>query len=190
MNDRTKIMLGVLVVIAIVVAVVLSSGAIGIIDRSTESGGDNHDSIRRARIQVSPGPVSMVGENVTMSPEVVFELYDYGDPPKYDHVRLNDVMLCLYDREGAILHSSNLGGISFPETGEFYRRQTVNVSTSTVPKYIIVDHPQLRNGTVFDQEVLIWDPEREGYTVSVAEGLGNIQDEFNFPRINEPGVCG
>ena len=165
----------------------------GVLLNSTElrsNGGGENGPVRLAQIEISPGQVKRSGSNVSMSPEVVIHLYDYGDPPKYDDILYEDVMFCAYDEEGAVLHSTNLGSVSSPETGEFFKAERVNMTVATVPKYLIVDHPALRNDSPFDTKVQVWNADRERYSPALDGGLSEIQDRFEFPRTHEPGICG
>lgn len=93
----------------------------------------------------------------------------------------NEVMLCLYDENRTILNQTSIGDLSSP-TDE----ARAIVSAKQRPKYIVVDHPQVRTyGETYlsfiryegDMYYEVWNP---------SEHLGQA---FGYPRHNETGRC-
>ncbi|WP_415379435.1 hypothetical protein [Halosimplex sp. TS25] len=115
----------------------------------------------------------------------------------YTNLSYDDLRLCAYDENGSVLFAKPLGSLRSPDSGTFYRVYTVNMTTTTPPAYVTVDHPGLRNDTRVMVDVLTWDAETEqlnrrtsnNYT-SLVEVINRNQDEFSFPRTHKVGRCG
>lgn len=98
--------------------------------------------------------------------------YSTDERISYEHV-----MLCLFDRGGTVINSTDLWTFETPHT-------TANVSLRSreVPKYVVVDHPKLRDhGFV---RILKWDEDRRAYATATIDDI-----EFEYPRTEEIGTC-
>lgn len=140
-------------------------------------------STNSAIITIDPSLRNTSGEgSIQISADVTVDIRGYNEI-NYEHIRL-----CLYDENGDVLHGEQLGDIHVSD-GIYIREFSSNATVETVPKYIIVDHPELRTDSRIAVENRVWLPEQEVYDLR-REGLGDIQNQFEFPRTNETGTCG
>lgn len=187
LNKQSKIVIGLALI-----AIALGGGILGGIWLGNILGySDQHNRgagpTNEAGIDISPGQFTQRRDDVSMLINVIATIY--GESHRIEEIHYEDVMLCLYDRNGTVLHGENLGTISMRNRTEFAERYVINVTVSKIPIYFLIDHPDLRNGSVVSTDLLEWVPDRDTYTPR-QEGLGEIQNEFEFPRSHERGVCG
>lgn len=166
-------------IIAILVAfIALFSGGM------IPTGSSNHDPVRKAEVDISLQSYNRTTADMTL--EIPIHIREHS-------VYYESPQLCLYDRNGTVLYREALPTINNSDGGEFYKRPTITVDLEQLPKYILIDHPGLRNDPRFDVELLelVHDSERSKviYTPRYG-GLGDVQDRFDFPRTNETGKCG
>jgi hypothetical protein len=88
------------------------------------------------------------------------------------------VMLCLYDREGTVMYSTDIGP---------FRTSNVNVDVTVLaperPDFVVVDHPELRaNGF---RQIRYWNEEQGYWSIGTHADL-----PFTYPRTDEAGRCG
>lgn len=155
---------------------------------ATPTPGESADPNREAEIDIAPGQVNTSQTLITMSIDVIVTIYDDSGSSEYDNIHYENVSLCLYEGDESIHHRGELGTISTRDTDEFAQRYTVNTTVSAPPKYIIVDHPDLRGDSPARRELLEWDDEREYYSVRHDDSV--IRDAFDYPRASKPGQCG
>jgi hypothetical protein len=143
----------------------------------TVSGGE---ATQQALVQISPYPLDSSSEQFAKSVLVSVRIRGYP-PQQFENTRL-----CLYDEGGTVLSNESLGPIVSPETGEFVTSYSVNVTLSQRPKYILIDHPELRNNNWMTVEMLEWNSTRNLWIPRDSPGLPIA----NWPRTNETGQCG
>ncbi len=71
----------------------------------------------------------------------------------FEHVKL-----CLYDANGSVIASRDLGTFETPSTAKNF-----SVQTDEVPHYILVHHPRFREIDGFDNELLVYRPTEETF---------------------------
>lgn len=143
----------------------------------TASGGE---APQQALVQISPYPLDSSSEQ--FAKRVLVSVKIRGYPPQ----RFENARLCLYDEGGTVLSNESLGTIVSPQTGEFVTSYSVNVTLSQRPKYIVVDHPELRNDNRLTVEMLEWNSTRNLWIPQDGPSL----PLGNWPRTNETGQCG
>jgi len=152
--------------------------------------GDGHAPVQKAEIDISPGKMDSSGDQITMNINVVATIYDGNTTPELSDLRYDHVLLCLYSQTGTVLHKEDLGTISTAgSTNEFSERYDVPVTTNQIPRYMIVDHPDLRDGNSVSVDVLEWKPDREIYTQH-SKSFGQLRTNFTYPRSEKVGECG
>lgn len=150
----------------------------------TPSGVEDGKAPELARIDVDPGEFDRQGKP---SMEIRVDVEIRG----YENLSYEDVQLCLYDSTGHLLSAEQLGRIYSPSPNwtTFTRSYSVEPTIESRPKYIVVDHPGLRNDSRFLNEIRVWDEEHQAWDVQFGS-LDTVQDRFQFPRSNSTGVCG
>lgn len=160
---------------------------------ASAAGTDTNDSgdvaVHVADIDVTPRVIEASPESARMQPEVVVEIRDARAEPAYANLTYEDVTLCLYDADGTVLHGEILGTVETGPNAEFVALFTTDVTLDTLPTYVVVDHPDLRDPSPVRTELYEWDAERDRWNLHY-DDLGEIQDDFEFPRRSEPGTCG
>lgn len=112
--------------------------------------------------------------------EVQYHAYGYCD------LTYDDTMLCLYDSDGSLQFSKNLGRYHSSEDEVFFNEHTATPDLEHRPKYIVVDHPELRNDSRIQLERLAWRTDygnNKGWVPYKSEA-------FEYPKSNKPGNCG
>jgi hypothetical protein len=164
-----------------------------------------------ANPQTETGPETDAGEPFKTA-SITVELVDWNQWPAtdepvgievtaeargYTRLSYDGLRLCAYGENGTVLFNKTVGTLRSPDSGTFYHVHTVNMTTTTAPAYVTVDHPSLRNDTRVAVDVLTWDDETERLDQhtsdsqqSLVETFDGLQDEFPFPRTHEIGRCG
>lgn len=106
-----------------------------------------------------------------------------------DDVRIDGAVVCLYNGSGGVLHSHPLSTITGDEDGNYYNQTTFTVRISEPPKYIFVDHPDLRGDDAPAYSEVV---EKENHRLVYTFHQGGVHSfgEFGFPRTNQTGKCG
>lgn len=149
---------------------------------------DQSDPQTKAQIGISGREISNESvRNVKVHPSgnvsvgIVVDVQIYG----FDNLSYEDVQLCVFDENGTVLDNRSLGTISSPMS----TRHPFNITVRERPTYYIIHHPELRaDGTIWTED-RHWDPETNTY-YTIEEDINEYQDDFEFPRTNETGVCG
>jgi len=185
---RRLLFIGVILLVTVVGGLLLVTGDDPTDSRMTpiSDGGDSTDpsggdSPQIARIIISP--LEVPGADGELPVEISTEIRGY-DNLSYEHVRL-----CAYDRNGTVLDSTALWTIQSPSSGTQHYRETVNLTVEQVPKYLIIDGPNLRSDERLNMVTQEWRSEEETY-VGLRDDLGTVQNEFEWPQTSEPGQCG
>lgn len=87
-----------------------------------------------------------------------------------------DVTMCLYAEDGELLETRNLSEFEAP-----YERKSVNITTDTRPRYVIVDHPRFKK---YDADNLIM-----RWTEDLIKPVTTPR-EFTYHHPKRPGSCG
>jgi hypothetical protein len=204
MNRRLAV--GVGVGIVVLVAAVLTGFGGGIFLSNVDE-----KETPTANPQTETGPETDAGEPFKTA-SITVELVDWNQWPAtdepvgievtaeargYTRLSYDGLRLCAYGENGTVLFNKTVGTLRSPDSGTFYHVHTVNMTTTTAPAYVTVDHPSLRNDTRVAVDVLTWDDETERLDQhtsdsqqSLVETFDGLQDEFPFPRTHEIGRCG
>lgn len=95
-----------------------------------------------------------------------------------ESVVFRDVMICLYDEDGTLIGSSNIGTLR-PETD----RPNVSVTANRRPHIVVVDHPRFRE---YDVDLFVW----KLTNGTIREGEIHDIDAFEYRPPSRPGHCG
>lgn len=201
MNLKFVIITGVVIILAIGSVVVADSLVDANLSQELASSPtETEDSIEQnggrkpkdAEIKISPTALNF-SDTYSMTLDVDAEAYGYNN------LSYNDLRVCVYDHNGAILYGETIGQFTSATDAsntESYREYSINATTSSRPKYVTVDQPQLRHDGRVAVEILVindneesWDDEWSGGVTSHNEKFDNITP-FEFPRTNEVGKCG
>lgn len=87
------------------------------------------------------------------------------------------VAFCLYDRDGNVLATEDLGTFTTPSAVA-----NVTVETEQVPYYVYVHHPRFASIEGFDTEVFEYLPERHNYVTNHSDDL-----PFDVRQMTETG---
>jgi len=137
-----------------------------------------------ASIDISPRGFDTSVESpndTTMRPRIAITIRGRGS------VNYENILLCAYDASGTLLQQRSLGDITTNASKDFYKIIRPNLTVQTRPQYLIVDHPRLRNDSIFSTVTRYW--EGDGYGI-VHQSLDEIQNQFEWPRTNQTGKCG
>jgi len=105
----------------------------------------------------------------------------------YGNLSYRNPQLCMYDENGTLLHSERMRDFRVPDSGELVTDETITANVTTLPKYILVDHPGFRSDDRVYAQARIWDSEREVY---IDEELGSNQSTGAYPLTDQAGQCG
>lgn len=88
-----------------------------------------------------------------------------------------NVFVCMYDKNGDLIASQDLGTFATPST-------TANVSleTETVPYYVYVHHPRFAEIDSFDVELMMYQPDRHAYADGYPDAL-----PFDYKQMVDTG---
>lgn len=92
-----------------------------------------------------------------------------------------DVHFCLYDTNGSILNSTNLGNFNGTSAETSY-----DIRAPEEPFAITIDHPKFHEQDVRTTSLV---KNEDGLFERYKTSLGNVQDEFAYPRHNGSGQC-
>lgn len=114
--------------ILIPVVIVAALGGIWLLSDDTEHGSSSTGSVNIAPNQTVPStsPFHLEGQ-----------IHYQFAPSQVDDASFEDVMLCLYDSNGDVIESRNLG--TFDGSAEY---KNISITTDGVPDLIIVHHPR------------------------------------------------
>lgn len=97
------------------------------------------------------------------------------DPSATSDTTFEHVKLCLYDANGSVLASRDLGTFEAPSTYKNF-----SVRTDEVPHYILVHHPRFREIEGFEIELWVYRPSRETFVPR-----GPSQLPFDYDKLDE-----
>jgi hypothetical protein len=99
-----------------------------------------------------------------------------------NEIEFNAVMACVYDEQGQLLTSDNLGTFKTPRD-----TARLSVRTDIQPTYIIVDHPEFREYDSIAAAIFHWRDDR------IRDTTGNPEEyiqAFEYIAPTQPGECG
>lgn len=134
---------------------------------------------RVAQITVDPGSYNATMGRLNVSVEMTAR--------GYGNLSYRNPQLCMYDENGTLLHSERMRDFRVPDSGELVTDETITANVTTLPKYILVDHPGFRSDDRVYAQARIWDSEREVY---IDEELGSNQSTGAYPLTDQAGQCG
>lgn len=170
--------------IVITALCILLAGCGGIIGNGLESSG--HDGATTTQVPDN-GSDPYAGVFELTSRELVTEedrFYFRGrvelDFPR-KQVTFQRVQMCGYTADGQLLTNSSVGNLTAPrDSGEF------EISATTIPHYVTVDHPTLTEYKNITATTLVWN---DGIYQTEYANLSALQSDFEYPRRNAIGRC-
>lgn len=179
MQKKFVIIVGVLIISAGGFAIILAENTGDQVKKNTSDKSGGSKKSQAAYIKISPSRIDKSTNN--MSVEIV--IHEYG----YNNLSYDNLTLCMYDSSGDIIQHQTFGQVGSLESNEFFEVYEFNVSVSSKPKYILVDHPELRNDSRIRNQIRVWNS--GSYGIEYQES-NPMKDDFGFPRNSEIEQCG